>query len=293
LETLELGKNELKKIPELDFPELYFLDISRNSLNEIPELKTPKLRILCVDKNELKSLPLSLKNLENVECFHYEPNPIESIPPEIDPWIYEMDNITISRKFEKDKIRIYNKDEDNMDNMSISNSMNKSICAIMKTDTKGQSLKKTIKEINNDVILTDDTKEIIIDRAMISIIIDRVMIKNPKRKIAFGKLLNKVWWIIKNHSSGEEIKRILNYDANSLICCDTGKNYILVNVLNGFDDRVQMKISNMEAIGNIIILTRNKIVNYSVNAHRELFMKEMEEREYDRQIIEEWMKYIE
>ena len=48
---------------------------------------------------------------------------------------------------------------------------------------------------------------------------------------------------------------------NDSVCkCFTGRMSRLINCLNGFDDLVEIKISDKEQIGNIIVTIRNKLI---------------------------------
>jgi hypothetical protein len=63
-----------------------------------------------------------------------------------------------------------------------------------------------------------------------------------------------------------------------------------VNSLSGLSEKVSIKISNNEEISNIIILANKKykkieeIINY--------VKKELEEKLYDKSLIEDWLTYI-
>jgi hypothetical protein len=50
-----------------------------------------------------------------------------------------------------------------------------------------------------------------------------------------------------------------------------------------------------EQIGNIIIMIKNKLElenNYNTEKHKELAIKELKERNFSDEIIEEWIDYI-
>jgi len=57
----------------------------------------------------------------------------------------------------------------------------------------------------------------------------------------------------------DEIKKVFVSEMSDSICkCFTGRLSRLVNVLNGFDPRVSVRISNSQEISNIIIGIRQK-----------------------------------
>jgi hypothetical protein len=92
-----------------------------------------------------------------------------------------------------------------------------------------------------------------------------------------------------------DIYEILNQEINDAECkCLTGRISRLINVLNGQDDRVIINISDKEQIGNIIVLIRNNLGNdYTIEKHKELVIKELKERGFNEDIINEYINYIE
>jgi hypothetical protein len=69
----------------------------------------------------------------------------------------------------------------------------------------------------------------------------------------------------------------------------------LINCLNGFDNHIVINISDTEQIGNIIILIKDKLIsknNYTIELHKEIVMKELYDRGYTKDIIDEWIEYI-
>lgn len=111
-----------------------------------------------------------------------------------------------------------------------------------------------------------------------------------------------VWTVIKEKTKHEqsEIKKILKTELNdSLNKCFTGRMTRLLNSLNGFDDRVNIKISDSLEISNIIILIRNKpnYTNYENDEQiksllKEEIKKELSERGYIDDEIEIWLRYL-
>jgi predicted Ser/Thr protein kinase len=61
--------------------------------------------------------------------------------------------------------------------------------------------------------------------------------------------------------------------------------------LSGFSDKVSIKISTNEEISNIIITLKNKITNIDELKHA--IINEMTERGYEREVIDEWLQYVE
>ena len=79
---------------------------------------------------------------------------------------------------------------------------------------------------------------------------------------------------------------------NDSICkCFTGRISRLINCLNGYDSRINITISQNDEISNIIILTKTKYPN-NVIKQKEESQKELFERGFDQNTIEEWLFYL-
>jgi hypothetical protein len=70
----------------------------------------------------------------------------------------------------------------------------------------------------------------------------------------------------------------------------------IVNCLHGFSPLVDIRISDEEQIGNVIVMLKRKALDsggkYSANIHKVLVKKELEEREYDSETVTQWLEYI-
>ena len=94
----------------------------------------------------------------------------------------------------------------------------------------------------------------------------------------------------------DEIKRVLNIEMNDSVCkCFTGRISRLVNCLNGFDELVNIQISENEQIAQIIELERKKLENnkYDICTHKQNVKNRLLELNYEISVINEWIKYIE
>ena len=77
--------------------------------------------------------------------------------------------------------------------------------------------------------------------------------------------------------------------------CFTGRFNRLVNCLNGYSEYVKIEIKTNEQVGNLVFITKEKLESkgeYTLDKHLELFEKEMKERNYSKEEIEEWKEYI-
>ena len=89
-----------------------------------------------------------------------------------------------------------------------------------------------------------------------------------------------------------EILEILNEEMKDSLCkCFTGRLSRLVNCLNGFDSRVCVKISENDAISNIIILMKQKYPE-DIEMQKSESRKALIERDYSDDVINEWLNYL-
>jgi hypothetical protein len=114
--------------------------------------------------------------------------------------------------------------------------------------------------------------------------------------VTFSELLINILSFIDQHEAKQEIYKVLEQEMNDTICkCFTGRMSRLINCLNGFDDHIVINISDTEQIGNIIILIKDKLLVeniYTVQLHKDIVMKELYDRGYDKDTIDEWIEYI-
>ena len=82
---------------------------------------------------------------------------------------------------------------------------------------------------------------------------------------------------------------------DGLCKCYTGRLSRLVNCLNGFYHDIQIKIHDNQQISNIILLIKNKLeTNGELNIQqwKAQVQKELIERQYKTEEIEEWLEFI-
>jgi hypothetical protein len=178
-------------------------------------------------------------------------------------------------------------DEQNVHNHAIQESIRTSVKNILK-------IKPIITDITNyilqDSILTDRSKEILLEYQSSTDIYSVL-------DITFAELLMYVINRIDINEHKDEIKNILNIEMNESVCkCFTGRISRLVNCLAGFDPLVSIQIADNEQIANVISTVEQNLLNentYSVETHKELVSKQLEELGYSSTIIEEWIQNIE
>jgi hypothetical protein len=113
--------------------------------------------------------------------------------------------------------------------------------------------------------------------------------------ISFDELLKYIISRIHENEHRNEIKKVLNNEMKDASCmCFTGRISRLVNSLNGFDPEIVITISDSEQISQIILLIRNQLGSeYTIEKHKELVKKELEERHFDLYTINTWINGIE
>ena len=187
-----------------------------------------------------------------------------------------------------DRLEVYN-DAQNVHNHSIQSSITESISKITNKPLK-TSEEIIMNQILDDRILNTKTKELLIEYSNNDDYHSVLL-------ITFKELLLHVWEVIKLNDHKEEIKAILNNEILDTECkCFTGRLSRLVNCLNGFSDLIDIKISDNQQIGNIIIIIRNELIaqnSYSVDEHKKRVIEELKTSDYDDKIINEWIEEIE
>jgi len=67
----------------------------------------------------------------------------------------------------------------------------------------------------------------------------------------------------------------------------------LINVLNGYDEHIEIHIADNEQIGNIIILIKNQLGEiYDEDEFKSRVHEELTMRNYSEDVINEWLDNI-
>ena len=276
LKKLLCSNNNLINLPKeyINLKELYCYN---NQLVNLPN-EYINIKIIDCSLNNLTSLP-DIHKFIYLKEFYYSDNPIEYIPPNINRLLNKL-------KKKINKLQLFN-DTQNIHNHQIQESIKNSINRIMyiKPDINYDTM---FLEIIENKYLSDDVKACLIEYCNIY---DVHSILN----ITFKELFLSVWNIIRSHNDYIEIYKIINIEIKDSMCkCFTGRMSRLVNCLNGFDDRVNINISDNDQISNIIIIIKESLEdNYSIDKHKELVIIELKNRGYNDDIINEWIEFIE
>ena len=110
--------------------------------------------------------------------------------------------------------------------------------------------------------------------------------------LSFSELFGIIWQVIEKHPDASLIKEILNEEVNQPIyTCFTGRMNRLVNVLNGFDERVVIKNDDTDVIHNVIIMLEKKYSN--IMKLKEAIHNELRDHGYDKLVIKDWIDFFE
>jgi Leucine-rich repeat (LRR) protein len=283
LEVLICSYNRLK---ELKAYPLIQLHCTNNLLTKLDNLEAYKnLNILSINRNQFTELP-DITTLPNLILFMFDDNPVIHIPEEI------MAVINILEAFNNpdDKKEIINiaDDSQNVHNNSLQKSINASITLILK-DKLDITFDEMKFEIMTSIKLSKQVKDLI-----------ELFCSNGEMHLLFNisykDLLLSIWNIIRKHENKDNILEIFESEIlESNDKCFTGRFGRLINVLNGFDDRIQIVIDEKTHIGNIISNIQIKLEkeeNYSVEKHKELSKIKLIEDGINLEMIETWISYI-
>jgi len=285
LRDFDCGDNNLTSLPEnMNFPNLKSFHCYHNNLTSLPEnMNFPNLQKFYCNHNNLRTLPLCIMNIRGLRKICYSNNAIDDLPIQLFRFINRLNNNNINR------LNIYN-DGQNIHESNIQLSVRESINRLStRTDIDKYNKDELIKEILEDDVINckEQIIEYINDNSIHSLLL-----------LSFGEVLWYVMRTIKidfNMETQKEIKKVLNEDMSDALCkCFTGRISRVINCLSGFSDLVDIKIKDESQIGNIIVLVKERLgQEYSVEEHKRLVIKELREREFDNDVIEEWVSYIE
>ena len=279
IQELYLSSNQIKEIPkEIQYlTQLQELALYDNQIEEIPkEIQyLTQLQELYLYNNQIKEFPFEITNLRNLTIFHCSNNQIENLlNPIINRFIQRIKN-------RGGNIHNLYTDTQNVHTSSIQQSIKDSIYNLLK------QVKNDIK-INylDDEILTIQTKEALVEYSKDETI-------HGQLNCTFEEILQAVLLEINKLPIDMqiEVKKRLNEEMDDGICkCFTGRLSRLVNSLSGYSDKVSIKISSAEEIGNIISIMKSKYNDIEEVKHN--VEKELLERGYEKEVVDEWLTYI-
>jgi len=286
LKILNISGNKLLSLPESfeGLTTLTYLNLHNNKLKSTSSKSFLRsignfttLTYLDFSDNELKSLPVSLVRLHNLETLGVSNNPIEYTSPALLRFIEGLE-----RRRRVGSGTVYN-DAQSVHNSSIQKSVYDSLDRVL---SERPLENKVINDfIIENKVLTEECK-----RSLIEYSEDLTI--HSLLKITFRETLDVVLSIIIRHKDSDEILEIMNQEMSDAMCmCFTGRITRLLNVLNGYDPRVVITISDSEQIAAIIEIARKK--TSEAYAQKELVTRDLLDRSYSKEIIEKWISFIE
>jgi len=143
-------------------------------------------------------------------------------------------------------------------------------------------------------------KELIIDNQYLHEHVKRLLFEYMENKevhsilnITFEELLVSVYDFIEKNENKEELFKIMNNEMSDANCkCFTGRISRLINILNGYDEHIEIHIADNEQIGNIIILIKNQLKDYNEEEFKRRVKEELSMRQYSEDVINEWLDNI-
>ncbi len=293
LEFLWASSNRITELG--DYPLIKKMNCSSNSLTRIPEYTT--LIELDCSNNLLTTLP-NIIEWRELQYIEYRGNEIDYIPPNVVRFINRINRNTKNKNW----MAVFN-DSQNVHNHEIQDSIRQSIQKVI-NEKPTIDFDTMFKEII-DSSLKKETKDILVefcdDKEIHSVL-----------EITFKELLLSVWSIIqtKDKEIKDNILNVIDIEMNDSVCkCFTGRISRLINCLSGFDERVSIKMSDNDQIGNIITLIRKKMEDeleknetetrteteseIDIHKFKELVKKELMERGFSSDVVKEWVDNIE
>ena len=271
--------NQIKEIPiEIRYlTRLIEFSCNCNQIQKIPkEIRylTQMEEFSCAD-NKIKEIPIEIMNCRNMRIISFNINEIDYIQPQIVRWLNNMYH----------EQYLY-EDTQSVHNHSIQEGVSKSINYIT-------SIKPTIQ--------MEKLKELIINNQHLDEHVKSLLFEYMDNKevhtilnITFEELLLSVYDFIEKNENKEELYKIMNVEISEANCmCFTGRISRLINVLNGYDENIEIHIADNEQIGNVISIIRANLgENYEESEFKRRVHEELTMRQYSEDVINEWLNNI-
>lgn len=264
LTTFICCNNQLKTLPEKLPLSLKVIKCCNNRIEFLPNILPITLKVLACKNNNLKYIPDSIMRCNLLMNLKYNGNKSVKVKEEILEFIDQV----IRRNRDRERVR---------NNCQIDT--NKNIRTVYRdgqnvhTDTIEKSVLESLQKIVNDTVvikqninecleefdnIVNNTEEIIIVKD------DDLIYDTPYKKLeylcsieyrhiqlelTFAEIFVHIWNKIRASPYCNEIVKILINELDEMLSvCFTGRVSRLVNCLNGFDDIVNINISETEQI---------------------------------------------
>ena len=274
LQELHCHDNQITTLVPLstciNLEELYCCDNQITTLD--PLSACINLQVLGFKNNQITFLN-PITHLQELEELETSGNPLEAPSIQVQHFLERIRQLN-------DKTSVY-RDGQNVHDITIQ----KSVC-----DSLQNLLKDPRHEFNLDMIiestLDDKTKDILIEYCQDDSV-------HSIHLITYQELLGYVWDRIIQSSHREELFKILQEQISDSECkCFIGRFNRTLSVLVGFFDDIKVEISDNSRIGAIILLAKDQIEPYNVDAHKKLALKRLREAGYSAEEVEPWIDAI-
>ena len=286
LKYLNFNNNKIVYLNKDIFNNLTRLQILHLTNNRLTYLDNDifkyniRLNELGLAYNNLRTIPTSILLCRKLYFIDYCFNEIEYIPPHIQNFLNRL-------RQQSHKLQVYN-DSQNVHNHQIQECIKTSL----------ENILNIPKIINKELLIDNLVKSEIIGDTSIQLLLEYCQDKSIHSilNINFEEALLHVLEYINIECSEhkEEIYKILGEEILDGRCkCFTGRISRLINCLNGFTPLVEVKIPENMELSNIIIMIKNNYNGDSVDELKEIARKELLERGYENELINEYVEYIE
>jgi len=296
IKSLNLSNNRIKKIDSFEeYEELVFLKLEKLQLkrmvpvpntvtflsykdNKIKKIKyIPKnVEYLDVSYNSIQELPIILLEYRNLATFIHYNNQLEIVPYIVSRWLDQMNNRGLNANNE-----VY-QDGQNVHNSTVQSSFRYSLNNLLK-DEKVLSFETVIDQIKKTKFISDFNKDLVDQYC-------KELSRHGVYLITYQELLCNVWSRIQKNKNRDDLIKIYNDELDDgFQMCFTGRLTRLLNVLAGYYEDIEIQIGDNEQISNIIISLQKKYEGIEL---KKFVIKELEERDYPRSVIDQWLEYL-
>lgn len=277
LKELDISNNQLTEIPMqiMSLTQLSMLYVNNNQITNIPTqiIQLTQLSSFSITQNKLTSLPICLIYLPRLSYFRYGDNEITDLPTPITRWLNQNKTVQC----------VYSNNQSVHDH-NIESTTNESIKKFV-MNYVGSNVQ--LDQILNDLNISNQTKDIIISYCSDNYI-------HSKLNLTFGEVATLILDYIANHTNKDDLTKILEEEMlASKGKCFQGRLSRLINIINGYHPDVNIRISDNEQIGNVILSIKKRFNDENRDLIIDTIKKELDERGYDNSTIQEWLGYVE
>jgi Leucine-rich repeat (LRR) protein len=275
LRKLVLYNNKLDTLPNIlgNLTQLQDLYLNDNKLTYLPTgiiRNMTQLQYLNLDNNKLTDIPIGIIYLPNLMILTYSNNEITNLHPAIIRWLNRSKTIQ----------NVYNNNQSVHDH-NIESSTNTSIIKFISNHKVNNT---DVYDLIDNFNIDTKTKNLLKSYCNCDYV-------HSNLKLKFSEVALPVLDYINNHESKHDLLKILQDEMRGAEGkCFQGRLSRLINVINGYCPDVCINISPNEQIGNIVIMLKTKCKDLDELVG--LFTSAMNERQYEPNIIDEWIVHI-